>query len=145
MKLQGNYLLPGSREQVWQLLTDPARLAKLLPGAEELIPDGPDRYRVSVKFGVAAITGKYAGAVELSEKKPPDSLRLHVEGKGIPGFMRGDGKIELHQKGKQTEVQYQGEAQVGGVIAGVGQRMIESAAKKIIQQLFESAAAQLKS
>lgn len=145
MKVHGSYLLPGSREQVWELLTDPARLVKLLPGAEELVPDGPDRYKVSVKFGIAAITGKYAGSVALTEKKQPASLRMRVAGKGIPGFMNGEGKLELHAKGNQTEVLYDGEAQVGGVIASVGQRMIESAAKRIIQQFFESAAAQLKS
>lgn len=145
MKFQGKNLLPGSREQVWELLTDPERLVKLLPGAEELVADGPGRYKVSVKFGVAAITGNYAGAVEMLDEKPPASLRMRVEGKGLPGFMKGEGKLELRAKGKQTEVSYDGEAQVGGVIASVGQRMIEGAAKKIIQQFFESAAAALKS
>jgi carbon monoxide dehydrogenase subunit G len=144
VKLQGSYVLPGSREQVWELFTDPARLAKLLPGCERLEPDGPDRYKVAVKFGVAAITGKYAGSVELSDKHPPASLGMRVEGKGAPGFMKGEGKLELVEKRGQTEVRYTGEAQVGGVIASVGQRMIEAAARKIIQQFFESAAGQLK-
>jgi carbon monoxide dehydrogenase subunit G len=143
VRIQGSRLLPGSREQVWDFLTDPARLAKCLPGCEALEPAGPDRYKVSVKFGVAAITGKYAGSVELAEKKQPESLRMRVEGKGIPGFMKGEGKLELRVKGAQTELRYDGEAQVGGVIASVGQRMIESVAKKIIHEFFECAAAQL--
>lgn len=144
MKLAGTALLPGTREEVWKLLTDPERLAKILPGAERLEPDGPDRYKVSVKFGIAAITGKYAGAVQLTDQKPPDSLRMRVEGKGSPGFMKGEGEIQLRQKGEQTDVHYSGEAQVGGLIASVGQRMIEGAAKKIVQQFFEAAAAQLR-
>jgi carbon monoxide dehydrogenase subunit G len=144
VKLAGTALLPGSREEVWKLLTDPERLVKILPGAERLEPDGPDRYKVSVKFGIAAITGKYAGAVQLTDQKPPDSLRMRVEGKGLPGFMKGDGQIQLRQKGEQTEVRYSGEAQVGGLIASVGQRMIEGAAKKIVQQFFDAAAAQLR-
>ncbi len=144
MKLEGTVLLPGAREEVWQFLTDPQRLAKALPGAENLEPDGPDHYKVSVKFGIAAITGRYAGAVALSDKKQPESLRMHLEGKGAPGFMRGDGRIELRQKGQQTEVHYYGEALVGGLIASVGQRMIEGAAKRIVQQFFEAAAAQLR-
>lgn len=145
MKLEGTALLPGTRQQVWEFLTDPNRLVKALPGAEKLEPDGPDRYKVSVKFGIAAITGKYAGAVALTDQQPPDSLRMKVEGKGTPGFMKGDGRLQLTQKGGETEVHYAGEAQVGGLIASVGQRMIEAAAKKIVQQFFESAAAQLRS
>ena len=145
MKVQGSHLLPGTREEVWDLLTNPLRLAKLLPGCEALEPAGPDRYKVSVKFGIAAITGKYAGSVELTEKKQPASLRMRVEGKGIPGFMKGEGLLELRARSGQTEIKYNGEAQVGGLIASVGQRMIEGAAKKIIQQFFESAAVELQS
>ena len=143
MKVQGSYVLPGSREQVWELLTDPARLAKLLPGCERLELDGPDRYKVAVKFVIAAITGKYGGSVELFDKHPPALLGMRVEGKGAPGFMKGEGRLELVAKSGQTEVRYTGEAQVGGVIASVGQRMIEAAAKKIIKQFFESAAREL--
>jgi uncharacterized protein len=145
VKIAGHAQLPGTREQVWQLLTDPARLQKLLPGAERLEPDGANRYKVAVKFGVAAITGKYAGSVELADQKPPSSLRMKVDGKGIPGFMKGEGHLELREKSGGTEVSYSGEAQVGGLIASVGQRMIEAASKKIIQQFFEAAAAELKS
>ena len=143
MKIEGTYQLAAKRQDVWDLLNDPARLAKVLPGAEKLEPDGPDRYKVAVKFGVAAITGKYAGSVELAEKNPPSSLKMRVDGKGIPGFMKGEGVIRLSENGAQTEVKYSGEAQVGGVIASVGQRMIEAAAKKIIQQFFDAAQKEL--
>jgi uncharacterized protein len=143
VKLAGQSQLPGTREEVWQLFTDPARLQKLLPGAESLVADGPNRYKVAVKFGIAAITGKYAGTVELSDQQPPSSLRMKVESKGAPGFMKGEGHLELHEKSGGTEVRYTGDAQVGGLIASVGQRMIEAAAKKIVQQFFESAAAEL--
>ncbi|MGC1933733.1 MAG: SRPBCC domain-containing protein, partial [Candidatus Acidiferrales bacterium] len=74
----------------------------------------------------------------------PDSLKMLVEGRGAPGFMKGAGVIALHEKAGNTEVKYDGEAQVGGVIASVGQRMIEVAAKKIVQQFFEAAASELK-
>ncbi len=145
MKLSGTYLLPGRPEQVWDLLNDPDRLAKCLPGCERLEPDGPDRYRAVIKFGLAAITGNYSGSVELAEKKAPRSLRLKLEGKGTPGFVNGEGRLELAEKHGQTELRYSGEVQVGGLIASVGQRMIEGAARKILQQFLESAAAQLKS
>lgn len=144
MKLQGSYLLPATREQVWELLNDPARLAKCLPGCEKLEPIGPDRYKVAVKFAIAAIGGNFSGTVELLDKKSPRSMRLRTDSKGTPGFAKGEGTLELVAKGQATELKYAGEVQVGGLIAAVGQRMIEMAAKKIVQQFFESAAAQLK-
>ena len=76
MKLAGQYILPASPAKVWALLTDPNRLAKLLPGCERLDPDGPDRFKAAVKFGIAAISGKYAGTIEFAEKNPPNSMRM---------------------------------------------------------------------
>lgn len=145
MKLSGTVILPAKREQVWLLLNDPNRLAKCLPGAQRLEPDGPDRYKVTMKFGIAAFSGNFQGAVELSDKKPPEELTIRVEGRGAPGFMKGEGTISLQATGSATEVKYDGDAQVGGVIASVGQRMIEAAAKRIVQQFFEAAAQELKS
>ena len=145
MKVEGSHLLPGTPEQVWAFLNDPLRLAKCLPGCERLEPDGPDRFKAAVKFALAAISGQYAGSLELAEKKRPRSLRMKIEGKGVPGFMKGEGDLELIDKRGQTEVHYRGEAQVGGMIAAVGQRMIDAAARRIIQQFFECAAAELKS
>ena len=140
MRIQGTQLLPGTPQQVWELFNDPQRLAKLLPGCQGLEPAGPDRYKVAIKFALAAFSGAYSGFVELGEQKPPKSMRMRVEGKGAPGFMKGEGRLELAAKGQQTEVRYDGEAQVGGLIAAVGQRMIEVAAKKILHQFFEGAA-----
>jgi carbon monoxide dehydrogenase subunit G len=145
MKLAGQYILPAPPAKVWALLTDPERLAKLLPGCERLEPDGPDRFKAAVKFGTAAISGKYAGILEFAEKKPPKSMRMKLSGKGLSGFVDGAGQVELSEKGHQTELRYTGEAQVGGMIASVGQRMIEAAAKKIVDRFFAAAAEELKS
>lgn len=148
MKLQGSALLPAPREKVWHSLTDPAFLAKCLPGAQSLTPDGPGRYKVSLKMGIAAFSGKFEGAVQLSDEHPPESFRMLVEGRGAPGFLKGQGTITLRQDNQhasnQTELRYDGEAQVGGVIASVGSRMIEAAAKKIIQQFFDAVASQVR-
>jgi carbon monoxide dehydrogenase subunit G len=144
MKLAGQYSLPAPPVKVWELLTDPVRLAKLLPGCERLDPDGPDRFKAAVKFGIAAISGKYAGTIEFSEKKPPKSLRMKLSGKGIPGFVDGVGHIELAETEGHTELRYTGEAQVGGMIASVGQRMIEGAARKIMDQFFAAVTEELK-
>jgi uncharacterized protein len=146
LKLGGTVALPAPPEEVWSLLTDPSRLSRLLPGCERLEPDGPDRYKAAVKFGIAAISGKYAGTLEFAEKKQPHSLVLKMDGKGLPGFVKGEGRIELTPKGgSDTELTYTGEAQVGGVIASVGQRMLDAAARKIVQQFFDSAKAELAS
>jgi carbon monoxide dehydrogenase subunit G len=145
VKLSGTITLPALPSEVWSLLTDPVRLARLLPGCERLDPDGPDRYKAAVKFGIAAISGKYAGTLAFAEKKPPHSLVLKIDGRGLPGFVQGEGRIELTSKGSDTELTYNGEAQVGGVIASVGQRMLEATARKIAQQFFDSAKAELAS
>jgi hypothetical protein len=143
MKLSGTHTFSAPPDKVWTAINDPEILAKALPGCERLEPDGPDRFKAVVSFGLAAITGKYAGSVELAEKVPPHSMVLKMEGKGIPGFVKGSGRLELRAKGKQTELSYEGEAQVGGMIAAVGQRMIEAAARKIVSQFFEKFAAQV--
>jgi carbon monoxide dehydrogenase subunit G len=145
VKLAGTASLPASPAEVWSLLTDASRLSRLLPGCERLEPDGPDRYKAAVKFGIAAISGKYAGTLEFAQKTPPHSLILKMDGRGLPGFVKGEGRIELTAKGGDTEIAYAGEAQVGGLIASVGQRMIDAAARKILQQFFDSAKEELAS
>jgi len=145
VKIQGSHLLPAPRLAVWDFLNDPVRLAKCLPGCERLEPIGPDRYRVAVKYAIAAIGGNFSGTIELLDKKPPRAMRLRSESRGTPGFVKGEGELELTEKGGQTELRYSGEVQVGGLIASVGQRMLEMASRKITQQFFESVAAQLKS
>jgi carbon monoxide dehydrogenase subunit G len=145
VKFEGTASLPAPPAEVFSLLTDASRLARLLPGCERLEPDGPDRYKAAVKFGIAAISGKYAGTLEFAEKKPPHSLTLKMDGKGLPGFVKGEGRIELTAKGSDTELTYSGEAQVGGLIASVGQRMIDVAARKIVQQFFDAVKAELAS
>ncbi|HEV2385921.1 MAG TPA: carbon monoxide dehydrogenase subunit G [Candidatus Acidoferrales bacterium] len=144
MKLEGRYTLPAAPAAVWERLNDPAILAKSLPGVESLEPDGPDRYRARIQYRVGAISGNFVGTVELSEKKPPHSMRLKTSARGAPGFFNGDGRLALAAKGAETEVRYAGEIQVGGMLAALGQRMVESAARKSIEEFFQVLAASLK-
>jgi len=143
VKLDGRRRLPAPREQVWRLLNDPAMLAKCLPGCQALEPDGPDRYRAKIHFALAAISGNFSGSLALSEKTPLQSLRLRIDGRGIPGFVRGEGRIELVEEKGSTDLRYDGEVQVGGMIASVGERLIQSAARKLIDQFFAAVAALL--
>jgi carbon monoxide dehydrogenase subunit G len=144
VKLSGTVSLPAEPPQVWALLTDAQRLARLLPGCERLDPDGADCFKAVMKFGVAAISGKYGGSLRFLQLKPPHSLTLQFDGRGLPGFVRGQAGIELIRKGAATELRYSGEAQIGGVVASVGQRLLEAAARQIVRQFFDAAAAELR-
>jgi carbon monoxide dehydrogenase subunit G len=104
---------------------------------------GPDQYRVTLTVGIAAVKGKYAGSVTLSEKEPPQRFKMQVEGKGTGGFVQGTGLLELSEDPQGTKVAYQGDVQVGGPIASVGQRLLDGAAKMMMGQFFNAVNTQL--
>ncbi len=143
MKVSGTSTLNAPREQVWQLLNDPAFLKACLPGCESLEAAGPDQYQVVLTMGLAAVKGRYTGSVTLSDKQPPDHLKLQVQGRGTPGFMQGTGTLDLTEVPEGTRVAYEGDVQVGGPIAGVGQRLLDGAAKMVVGQFFTGVRAQL--
>ena len=124
---------------------DPEVLKKCLPGCEKLDPVGPDAYRAHMKVGIAAIKGSYQGSVSIHEKVAPEKFRMVVEGKGAPGFLRGEGSFELAEEGSETVLRYQGTAQVGGMIAGVGQRLVQGAARMVVRKFFEALSSHLAS
>jgi uncharacterized protein len=138
VKVSGTHLLKAPRDRVWQCLNDPAFLKECLPGCESMEPTGPDQYEVTLTIGIAVVKGKYAGIVSLSEKVPPQRFKMQVEGKGTGGFMQGTGVLELSEDAQETMVTYQGDVQVGGPIASVGQRLLEGAAKMIVGQFFNA-------
>jgi len=143
VKVSGTHLLNAPRDRVWQCLNDPAFLKECLPGCESMEATGPDQYRVTLTVGIAAVKGKYAGSVTLSEKEPPQRFKMQVEGKGTGGFMQGTGLLELSEDPQGTKVTYQGDVQVGGPIASVGQRLLEGAAKMMVGQFFTAVNTQL--
>ncbi len=143
MKVTGTHIINAPRERLWQLLNDPAFLKACLPGCESLEATGPDQYQVVLTVGIAAVKGKYMGTVALSEKEPPQRFKLRVEGKGTGGFMQGTGVLELAEDPQGTKVTYEGDVQVGGPIASVGQRLLDGAAKMIVGQFFTAVNAQV--
>jgi uncharacterized protein len=143
VKVSGTYLLNAPRDRLWQLLNDPTFLKACLPGCESMEATGPDQYRVTLTVGIAAVKGKYAGSVTLSEKEPPQHFKMQVEGKGTGGFMQGTGLLELSEDPQGTTVAYQGDVQVGGPIASVGQRLLDGAAKMMVGQFFNAVNTQL--
>lgn len=136
MKLEGSYDMPVPRQRVWEAFLDPEQLRQAIPGCEKLEAIGNDEFKATMKIGVGAVKGTFEGKVRLSDKKPPDSYRLAVEGSGGPGFIRGDTVITLSDADGGTRVSFSADVQVGGLIAGVGQRMLGGVSKMMADQFF---------
>ena len=136
MKIEGAHDLPAPRDRVWQALLDPASLAAAMPGCEKLEAIGPGEYVATLKVGVGAVKGTFEGKVRLSDAEPPSRYRMAVEGSGGPGFVRGAASLELSDVPGATRVAYSADVQVGGLIAGVGQRMLGGVARMLLDQFF---------
>lgn len=143
MKLEGSYEIKAPRQTVWSAFLDPEILRKAIPGCEKLELAGPDEYKATLKIGVAAVKGTFEGKVRLADKKPPESYRLSAEGSGGPGFVRSDTVITLSDIEGGTRVSYVADVQVGGLIAGVGQRMLGGVSKMMADQFFNRMGEQL--
>lgn len=144
MKLSGTATLSAPPERVWAALNDPAVLARTIPGCQALEETAPDAYRMTVSAGVASIKGTYLGQVRLSDKIEPMSYVLHASGSGGPGTVSADCTVRLAAEGDGTTVSYDADAVVGGVIAGVGQRVLSGVAKKMAGQFFANVDADLR-
>ena len=138
MKIEGGHELAAPRQRVFEILTDHQALGRLLPGCEKLEPAGAGTYTVKMKLGIASLSGSYTGTVKLSEQKPPESLRLAVQARAPGGVAEGIGTLELKEKAGKTTVRYAGEVKVSGLLASVGQRLLDSAAKMVIGQFFKN-------
>ncbi len=139
MKVEGTYTFPGQPQQVWDLLLDPESLRTCIPGVETLTETSPDHWDAVMKVGVAAIRGTYKGKVAIVDKEEPTSYTLQVEGSGGPGFVKGAAKVTLEAAEEEGNVlvKVDGDGQVGGMLAGVGQRMLPGVAKMLMNQFFE--------
>jgi uncharacterized protein len=136
VNLDGSAVLSAPPERVWSVLTDPAVLARTIPGCESLQQVGEDSYTMVVSAGVGAVRGKYAGEVRLSDLSFPKSYVMHASGSGGPGSVRATVQIDLAPSDGGTELTYSADAVVGGAVAGVGQRMITGVAKRMAGQFF---------
>jgi uncharacterized protein len=143
MKLDGSYTYDAPQARVWELLLSAEALKSCVPGCEKLEPTGDDSYTATMKVGVAAIRGTYNGKIRITDKVEPNSYTLNVEGSGGPGFVRGVARISLTAEGHGTLVKVDADGQVGGTVAGVGQRMLGGVAKMLMNQFFECLKKQL--
>ena len=147
MILNGAFTFNGPRQKVWDLLQDPDVLAKALPGTERLTLSGPDRYEGVMKVSIGPMTAaKFDVTVTLGDKQPPERFTMQIDGKGAVGFARGTASVALqdHADGG-TAMEYTSDVQIGGRIASVGQRLIESVSRMMMRQALESLDRELRS
>jgi carbon monoxide dehydrogenase subunit G len=136
MDLSASYTFAAPPAAVWNLLNDMDAVASCLPGCDRLEPIGEDRYRAELTLAVAAVSGRYSGTVAIVDKRPPNSYRLLVEGTGTSGFVKGEATVELVGEQETTLVNVAGQGQVGGLIARVGQRLLGSVSKMMMDRFF---------
>jgi len=144
MKIEGTHEIHSSPSRVYQALIEPAVLQRCIPGCERLEKSGENAYSTTLRAGVGSIKGLFTGNVRLEDLRPPEHFRIVVDGKGQPGFLKGAGDLDLASQNGVTLITYSGEVQVGGTIAGVGQRMLQGAAKMMATQFFTAIEAEAK-
>ncbi|MGW7369323.1 SRPBCC family protein [Streptomyces sp. NPDC054841] len=139
MKVSGNATLNAAIDKVWDALNDPAVLTRTIPGCEKLEETGPDAYRMTVTMGVASIKGTYLGDVQLTDQQKPGAFTLKASGAGGPGTVSAEAKVTLQDLGDgRTLLEYDADAVVGGMIGGVGQRVLTGVAKKTAGEFFKT-------
>jgi carbon monoxide dehydrogenase subunit G len=136
VEITGSYTFNAPPDRVWALLMDPAIIASCIPGCDRFEPEGDDRYRARLTVALAAITGTYDGTVVISDRIEQTSYRLTAEGQGRPGFVKGSSAIALRAEGGGTVVDVNGTVQTGGPIARLGQRLVGSVSKMMLDRFF---------
>ena len=144
MKLTATYLIGAPRERVFGSITDPNILQRCIEGCEKMVKTSEDNYDAHLRIGLAGLKGNYVGKIHLKDLQAPESYTLVMEGKGAPGFVKGTARIQLADKGSQTELRCDADAQVGGLIAAIGSRLIEATAKKMMDDFFRKFSEQVK-
>ena len=136
MKIEGTQELRATSQRLYECLTNPEVLQRCIPGCERLEQTGENVYSATLRAGVGSIKGVFTGNVRLADIVVPSHYRITIDGKGQPGFLKGTGTLDLEEGDNKTIVKYAGDAQVGGTLASVGQRMIQGAAKMMAAQFF---------
>lgn len=138
MKVTGSATIAAPRDEVWKALNDPAVLVRTIPGVSRLEEIETDAYRMTIYAGVASIKGTYQGEVRLAEQEQPETFVLRATGTGAPGTVNADVRVRLLEEGTSTRIDYDADAVVGGMIGGVGQRVLGGVAKKTAGEFFSA-------
>ena len=144
MDMTGEYRISAPREKVWEALNDPEILKLSIPGCEELNKTSDTELTAKVSTKVGPVSAKFTGKVTLSDINPPKSYKISGEGQGgVAGFAKGGAEVELEEDGGATILRYKATAQVGGKLAQIGSRLIDSTAKKMANDFFGKFAEQV--
>lgn len=139
MKVEGEHLFNGTPQQVWDLFRDTEVMAAALPGTQKMEYLGDNKYEAVMNVRVGPVGGEFSGDLVISNENHPHSYTMTVDGRGKPGFMKGTGDVLLVDQGEGgTTMKYTGEVQIGGKLAAVGQRLIDTVSKSIINQAFDT-------
>ena len=139
LEMKGECALPVQQGELWRMLNDPDVLAKIIPGCNTVRLVGTDRYEMGLKLQVGSVSGEYMGNVEIFDKHEPSHYVMMIEGQGTIGFMKGSAAFDLEARGESGSVlRYAGSAEVGGVVAGVGQRVLSGVAKFLAGRFFKA-------
>ena len=143
MNLEGTYAFDSPVARTWALLMDTEAIASCLPGCRGLRPAGDNRYEVELAVTIAAISGDFRGTVALEDLVAPESYTLAVEGSGRHGFIKGRAHVTLETAGERTVVKIAAQADVGGTIARLGQRLVEGVARTTMDRFYACMAKRL--
>ncbi len=137
MELNGQQRIAAPRQKVWDALNDARVLKACIPGCESLTQDGDNAFDAIVQVKVGPVRAKFSGRVELSDIRPPESYRISGEGKGgVAGFAKGGADVSLVEDGDGTILNYAVKADVGGKLAQIGSRLVQSTANKYTADFF---------
>jgi uncharacterized protein len=136
VKFTGENVLAAPVEKAWDALLDPAVLVRTIPGCERLEATGENAYAMTVTAGVASIKGTYAGSCQLTDLVEHESLVMKLDGAGAPGTIGATVNVRFVPEGSSTRVSYDADAIVGGMIGGVGQRMLTSVSRRMAGEFF---------
>jgi carbon monoxide dehydrogenase subunit G len=144
MDMSGEKRVPASRDTVWAALNDPEILKLAIPGCESVEKKSDTEFTARVSLAIGPVKAKFKGEVTLADLDPPNGYTLSGTGSGgVAGFGKGEANVSLRDDGEGTIIVYQVHASVGGKLAQVGQRLIDSTAKKLADQFFTNLSAQL--
>lgn len=138
MKIVGEYVFNGPREIAYTVVRDPNLLLLAIPGESSMKETGPNAYEGTIKLKIGPVSGQFAGLYTISEENAPESFTMTVKGKGGAGFAEGVGKVHFTQLADGTTLfKYSGELNIGGKLASVGQRLIDSVSKSMLKSGLE--------
>lgn len=138
MNITGSHTVPAPRERVWELLHDPDALQRMVPGCQTLDAETPTKFSATLSVGVGPIRGRFSGTVEIEDLAVPESYKMTLNGQGPTGFVFGEGTINLTEDGDSTLVEVEADAQVGGTLAQIGSRMVQTAVRMLMGQFFDA-------